>query len=94
VAAKQLIKFGANLLTKAKDGKTPITIAEEENHEDVAMELRCYLIQGDLWEPSPDPRLLPSSNRWQEATTVIAASAMTIAYGGGYYYTKRIKIVY
>jgi uncharacterized protein len=37
----------------------------------------------DLWEPSPDPTLLPSSSAWRESKAQRASRELRVAYGGG-----------
>jgi len=83
-AVRALIKLGASLTKKSNDGETPVGVAKKKGHVELSKLMETAAESGThLWEPSPDPELLPSSSAWDEGVVRHAARGMKVAYGGG-----------
>ena len=83
-ACRVLIGRGASLEALTHDSRTAAEVAEEKGHHELAALLRDASTGADsLWAPPVDPDVLPSSDRWNEATEARAESALSVAYGGG-----------
>lgn len=83
-ACRTLIGLGAVVALPAKDRKTPIDVAIERGHRQVAELLRQGLeSEHSLWQPPRDANLLPSSCLWNEPNRRIAKQTLYVAYGGG-----------
>jgi uncharacterized protein len=64
-AVRVLLRLGASLSAKTKDGETAREVAIVRGHGDLAALLRDAEVgASNLWEPSSDPDLLPSSSAW------------------------------
>ncbi|SFQ13214.1 Ankyrin repeat-containing protein [Nitrosomonas cryotolerans] len=83
-ACRELIRLGASVNRRSREGKTAIDVAEERGYIDLANLLkRAFEKEGSLWVTPADPDLRPSSNRWDEANERRATEGMLVAYGGG-----------
>lgn len=83
-ACRILIGRGAFTDALTHDFRTPAEIAEQQGHGKLAEFIRRVSIgRDDLWAPPVDPDVRPSSNRWSEATEVLASTELFVAYGGG-----------
>lgn len=83
-ACRILISRGASLVALTRDSRSPADVAEQRGHPELAALLRDASAGSDpLWLPPVDPDVLPSSNRWNEATETIAQAVLFVAYGGG-----------
>jgi hypothetical protein len=80
-ACRVLLGRGANVGARSKDLRTPADVATQRGHVAVGELLRAAAID-ELWEPSLDPDVLPSSNRWGEATQAMSNTDVYVAYGG------------
>jgi ankyrin repeat protein len=80
-ACRFLIGRGANVAAQDKNARAPVDVAKQHGHLDVEQLLRAAEVDR-LWEPSPDPDVLPSSSRWGEATAARADTDLYVAYGG------------
>ena len=78
-----LIAKGALVDALTRDLRSPLEVAEQRGHSGTAALLRdASLGQGSLWEPSPDPDILPSSNRWNRGKKVIASVDLFTMFDG------------
>ena len=83
-ACRALIGLGASTEAQTHESLTPAEVAAQKGHHEVAAFLRNASTGGDtLWDPPIDPDVLPSSNRWSEATEARAYTELFVAYGGG-----------
>ena len=83
-ACRVLIGLGASTKAQPHESLTPAEVAAQKGHHQVAAFLRNASTGGDtLWDPPIDPDVLPSSNRWSEATEARAYTELFVAYGGG-----------
>lgn len=83
-ACRELIARGASVDALTHDGLLPSDVATSKNHSALAEFLRnASMGRESLWHPPSDPDVLPSSDRWNEATQAIAASLMFVSYAGG-----------
>lgn len=83
-ACRALIGRGASIEALTDDSRTPADVAEQRGHHELAAFLRNASIgKATLWAPPIDPDVLPSSNRWHEATHESASTELFVAYGGG-----------
>ena len=83
-ACRALIGLGASLEARTHDSLTPAEVAAQRGHHELAAFLRNASVgRNTLWDPPLDPDVLPSSNRWSEATEAIATAELFVAYGGG-----------
>ena len=83
-AVRVLITLGAALGASSIDGELPSAVARKHKHLELARLLDLAHQTGQhLWEPSPDPDLLPSSSAWNESCAHQASCEMRVAYGGG-----------
>jgi hypothetical protein len=83
-AARALIRLGGSLTARSTEGETAAEVARRRGHDALARVLEAAGRTGDdLWEPSPDAELLPSSCAWDEQSERQAAHPMKVAYGGG-----------
>ena len=80
-ACRVLIGRGANVEARENKSRTPADVAKQYGHLEVERLLRGAEVDR-LWEPSPDPDVLPSSSRWGEATAVLSDTDIYVAYGG------------
>jgi hypothetical protein len=99
-----LIAKGALVDALTREHRSPLEVAEQRGHSGIAALLRdASLGQSSLWEPSPDPDILPSSNRWKSSKKIVASvdlftmfdgRIIRIAKGDEYYedYYKRVLI--
>jgi len=83
-AARVLIRLGASITIKSNDGETASDVAIRRGHEMLSRLIEVAARRADgLWEPPPDPTLLPSSSAWEEGIERRASCDMRVAYGGG-----------
>lgn len=84
-AARALIRLGGSLSVQSAKGETPADVAHARGHAALSHMMRSAARGGAsrLWEPSPDPELLPSSYACEEAVERRATGVMRVAYGGG-----------
>lgn len=83
-ACRALISRGASVEALTHDSRSPAEVAEQRGHIELAAFLRHASIGGgSLWAPPIDPDVVPSSNRWSEATEATAHTELFVAYGGG-----------
>lgn len=83
-ACRALIGLGASTEAQTHDSLTPAEVATQKGYHELAAFLRDASVGiNTLWEPPIDPDVLPSSNRWSEATEVRASTDLFVAYGGG-----------
>lgn len=83
-ACRALIGLGASAEVQTHDSLTPAEVAVQKGHHELASFLRSASVgRNTLWEPSIDPDVLPSSNRWSEAKQARASTGLFVAYGGG-----------
>jgi hypothetical protein len=83
-AARALIRLGASLTVRSNDGETAAAVTRRCGHERLCSVVEAAARTGDqLWEPSPDAKLLPSSCAWDEQSERRAVNTMKVAYGGG-----------
>ncbi len=83
-ACRALIGLGASTEAQTHDSLTPADVAAQNGHHEIATFIRnASTGKGTLWEPPIDPDVLPSSNRWSEATELRARTELFVAYGGG-----------
>ena len=83
-ACRVLIGLGASTEAQTHDSLTPAEIAAQKGHHELATFLRNASVgRNTLWSPPIDPDVLPSSNRWSEATEARASTELFVAYGGG-----------
>lgn len=83
-AVRAIVRLGASLSVKSKENETARDIAVKRGHAALATLLReAEAGAGDLWEPSSDPDLLPSSCAWAERTERRAWREMRVGYAGG-----------
>lgn len=84
-ACRALISRGASTEALTSDSRTPADVAEQRGHCKLAAFLRNVSIgkEDSLWAAPVDPDVLPSSNRWSEATEAVARTDLFVAYGGG-----------
>lgn len=84
IACRELIRLGADVGLRSKEGKQAADVAQDRNHDALADVLRqASKVADSLWSAPSDPDLLPSSNLWWEASQRRATHPMRIAYGGG-----------
>ncbi len=82
-ACRALIGRGAFVDALTHDSCSPAEVAEQSGHHELAEFLRNASIGKDsLWAPPIDPDVLPSSNRWSEATKAAADTELFTAYAG------------
>lgn len=82
-ACRELIRRGAPLDALTRESRKPADVAEQQGYRELEEILRNASIDSDLWEPPVDPDVLPSSNRWGEATPAQAHTQLFVGYGGG-----------
>jgi len=83
-ACRELIRLGAEVGALTQERQSGADIAQKQKYSDLATLLRRASLEADsLWATPTDPNLLPSSNRWHEASERQASTAMCVAYGGG-----------
>jgi uncharacterized protein len=83
-ACRILISRGASVVALTSDARSPADVAEQKRHHALAALLRNASAGIDpLWLPPVDPDVLPSCNRWNEATETMAHAVMFVAYAGG-----------
>jgi len=84
-AIKKIIEYGSKINVVGKDGKTPEHVALERGFQGVAELLRVASDTATgLWEPSDDPRLMPSSCKWHPSPVeTITKYDIKVSYGGG-----------
>jgi len=83
-AVRVLLRLGALLSVKSNDGETARDVAGRRGHPTLEVTLRDAEVgAADLWEPSPEPDLLPSSSAWSKPAERCAWRELQIAYGGG-----------
>ena len=81
---RALIAKGALVDALTRDHLSPLDVAEQNEHSEAAALLRhASLGQGSLWEPSPDPDILPSSNLWNSGKKVVASVDLFTMFDGG-----------
>lgn len=84
LACRSLIRLGASTEAHSHDSLTPADVAAQRGYHELAAFIRNASTGKDtLWEPPIDPDVLPSSNRWSEATESRADTELFVAYGGG-----------
>ena len=84
VAVRGLIRLGASLSARSKDGETPRDVAAARDHAALAAVMReAEAGAGELWQPSPTSDLLPSSCAWSESSERRAWRELRVSYGGG-----------
>lgn len=89
-AVRELIRLGASVGTRAKDGSSAEDISRQQGQSALAALLqRAQQPKDSLWSPALDPDLLPSSNLWQEAKERSALEPIFVAYGGGTVFIPR-----
>ncbi|MFM7674472.1 MAG: hypothetical protein ACKO5F_02540 [Synechococcus sp.] len=80
---RALIAKGALVDARTRDYRSPLEVAEQNKHSETAALLRqASLGQGSLWEPSPDPDILPSSNLWNRSKKVVASVDLFTMFDG------------
>jgi len=78
-----LIAKGALVEALTRDHHSPLEVAEQKGHSETAALLRhASLGQSSLWEPSPDPDILPSSNLWNRGKKVVASVDLFTMFDG------------
>lgn len=83
-AVRALIAAGASLASASKGGEVAADIAAKRGFTHLARLLLSAAESGrQLWSPSPDPHLLPSSSAWAEASERRATDTMNVGYAGG-----------
>lgn len=82
-ACRDLVRVGADLAARAKDGARPADVAAAHGSPAISAFLAHAIVDGDLWQPSPDAALYPSSPFWDQASERRSVRAMAVAYGGG-----------
>lgn len=83
-ACRTLISRGAAIDALTHDARSPAEVARQQGHDGLAKLLQDASTGVDsLWSPPIDPDVLPSSNRWSEATRATASMELFVAYGGG-----------
>jgi len=76
--------FVAQLGASSNERELPAAVAKKHEHLELARLLELAHETGQrLWEPSPDPDVLPSSSAWNESRALQSACEMRVAYGGG-----------
>jgi uncharacterized protein len=83
-AVRLLVRLGASLSLKSKDGESPVDVARKHGHAALA-ELMHGAEQNSkaLWAPPPEPELLPSSHHWSAHVERRAWRELRVGYGGG-----------
>ena len=76
------LQFGADLELKANNSKTPIQVAAENGHEELAAKMKDA-ITGKLWKPVLDSTLRAASSKWSEHIERVAVEDFNVGYGGG-----------
>lgn len=83
-ACHALISRGASVDALTHDSRSPAEVSRQRGHIELAEFLRNASTGKDsLWAPPIDPDVLPSSNRWNEATGATAPFELFVAYGSG-----------
>jgi hypothetical protein len=83
-ACRALIGLGASIEAQTSDSLTAAEVAAKKGHHELAAFLwNASVGRHTLWETPIDPDVLPSSNRWSDATEASARTELFVAYGGG-----------
>lgn len=83
-SVRTLVRLGASLSLRASDGETAADVARRRGHDELARLMqRAVERSTGLWEPSPEPDLLPSCSAWDEGSERRAWRELRVAYGGG-----------
>lgn len=83
-AVRVLLRLGASLSSRSKEGDTARAIAVKCGHSHLAALMGDAEVgAADLWEPAPEPDLLPSSRAWASHAKRVALRELRVGYGGG-----------
>jgi len=83
-AVRVLLRLGASLSVQSKEGDTAQAVAVKCGHAALAALMGdAETGAADLWEPSPEPDLLPSSGAWASHSARRAWRELRIGYGRG-----------
>lgn len=83
-AVRVLLRLGASLSARSKHGETARTVARERGHAALDVLMReAEASAEDLWQPSSDANLLPSSRSWATHTERRAWRELHVGYAGG-----------
>ncbi len=83
-AIRGLVRLGASVAVASTENETARDVATKRGHAALATLLRAAEGgAGELWEPSSEADLLPSSCAWAERTERRAWREMRVGYGGG-----------
>eukprot|EP00744_Colponema_vietnamica_P011527 GILI01016217.1.p1 GENE.GILI01016217.1~~GILI01016217.1.p1 ORF type:complete len:194 (+),score=28.75 GILI01016217.1:30-584(+) len=84
-AIRELIRHGADIHLKSKDGQSPVDVARQQGKTDAAELIRASEV-GNNWSLPKDrelrPDTLPSSCLWNPAKRMTATKKMVVYYAG------------
>lgn len=82
LAVRALVGLGAALDARSQEGASPIDVAEQRGHRDLARIMRDA-VQDELWQPPASTDVRASSSAWQEAEPRRTQLGLMVGYGGG-----------